>query len=132
MSFNDTISDMLTRIRNVLRNRGERVNCRNSKICAGVAQVLKEEGYIADYAVIDDGRQGVLRIDLRYAKTGEPAISSLKRVSKPSCRVYSGSQSLPRPLDGLGIAIVSTSRGVLSDRRAREQRVGGELLCTVE
>ena len=132
MSFNDTVSDMLTRIRNAARNRSDRVNCRNSKVCVGIARVLKEEGFIADFAVIEDELQGILRIDLRYGPGGDAIISRLQRVSKPSCRVYKKSNDLPRPLEGLGVAIVSTSKGVLSDRQAREQHIGGELLCTVQ
>lgn len=132
MALSDTIADMLTRIRNAARNKAKRVECRNSKVCAGIAQVLKDEGYIADFAVIDDGRQGVLRIDLKYGPLGESLFTSIVRESKPGCRVYSGVEDLPRPLAGLGISIVSTSKGVLSDRQARKERVGGELLCTIE
>ena len=129
--YTDPIADMLTRIRNAARNSAPRVDCRNSKICAGIARVLKEEGYINDFHVIEDGRQGILRVELRYGTTGQPLINQLTRQSKPSRRIYRRLRDLPRPLDGLGIAIVSTPRGVLSDRQAREQRVGGELLCTV-
>ena len=132
MSLSDPIADMLTRIRNAARNKAERVNCRNSKVCAGIAKVLKEEGYINDFAVIDDGRQGVLRLDLRYGPHGEQVINVLKRQSKPGLRVYRKHQELPKPLGGLGIGIVSTPKGVLSDRQARKEHVGGELLCTVE
>jgi len=132
MSLSDPIADMLTRIRNAARNKAERVNCRNSKVCAGIAKVLKEEGYINDFAVIDDGRQGVLRIDLRYGPHGEKIINVLKRQSKPGLRVYRNHRELPKPLGGLGIGIVSTPKGVLSDRQARKEHVGGELLCTVE
>lgn len=132
MSLSDTIADMLTRIRNAARNSAPQVDCRNSKICTGIARVLKEEGYINDYNVVDDGRQGILRIDLRYGSKGEQVINELKRQSKPSRRIYAKVEQLPRTLGGLGIAIVSTPRGVLSDRQAREQHVGGELLCTVQ
>ncbi len=132
MSLSDPIADMLTRIRNASRNSAERVNCRNSKVCAGIAQVLKDEGYITGYEVIDDGLQGVLRVDLRYGHRGEVLINKLKRESKPSCRVYKKADELPRPLAGLGIAILSTPQGVVSDRQARERKIGGELLCTVE
>lgn len=132
MAMTDTIADMLTRVRNAVRNKAPRVDCRNSKVCQGIARVLKEEGYINDFAVIDDGRQGILRIDLRYGPRGEQIINAIARESKPGRRVYTGVEGLPRPLAGLGIAIVSTPRGVLSDRQAREARVGGELLCTVE
>ena len=132
MSFNDTIGDMLTRIRNSSRVKAERVDCRNSGICRGIAKVLKEEGYINDFAVVDDGRSGILRIELRYGPKGEALFQQLRRGSKPGRRVYLGVEEMPRPLAGLGIAIISTSRGVLSDRQARAQKVGGELLCTVE
>jgi small subunit ribosomal protein S8 len=132
MSLSDTIADMLTRIRNTVRNGGQRVDCRNSKICSGIAQVLKDEGYINDFDVIDDGRQGLLRVHLRYGPHGEPTFSSLRRASRPGRRVYVRVEELPRPMAGLGIAILSTSRGVVSDRKARNERIGGELLCTVE
>lgn len=132
MALSDTIADMLTRIRNAVRNGARRVDCRSSKVCVGIARVLQEEGYIDQYAVIDDGRQGILRVDLRYGPRGEPLIHALRRNSKPSCRVYSKVTDLPRPLAGLGITIVSTPKGVLSDRQARQEHVGGELLCTVE
>ena len=131
MSLSDTIADMLTRIRNALRVRRDVVNIRASRVCEGIAAVLKEEGYIEDYSRIDDGKQGLLRLYLRYGPTGEQVITELKRVSRPGRRVYSGAEDLPRPLDGLGVAIISTSRGVLSDRRCRQENVGGEVLCTV-
>ncbi|MDH3582784.1 MAG: 30S ribosomal protein S8 [Phycisphaerae bacterium] len=132
MSMSDPIADMLTRIRNAVRNHAEQVMVLNSKICSGIATVLKAEGYIKDFDVIADGRQGLIRINLKYGPRGEDIINRIKRVSKPGCRVYRGVQDLPRPLEGLGIAIVSTSSGVLSDREARDKKVGGELLCTVE
>jgi len=132
MSLSDTIADMLTRIRNAVRNRAPSVDCRHSKICMGIARVLKEEGYIADCALIEDGRQGILRVDLRYGNNDEPPIHTLDRQSKPGRRVYRKANELPRPLGGLGIAIVSTPVGVLSDRQARQRHVGGELLCTVD
>ncbi|MDX1681856.1 MAG: 30S ribosomal protein S8 [Phycisphaeraceae bacterium] len=131
MAFSDTIADMLTRIRNATHNRAVSVDCLNSKICAGIAEVLKHEGYITDYAVVEDGRQGLLRIELKYGPDGDPLFSVLQRSSKPGRRVYVGVDDLPRPLAGLGIAVVSTSKGVLSDRQARDENVGGELLCTV-
>jgi len=132
MAFSDTIADMLTRIRNATQNRFTTVDCLNSKVCAGIAGVLKEEGYIHDYTVIDDGRQGTLRVNLRYGEDGNPLFRRIERRSKPGRRVYVGAEELPRPLAGLGISIVSTSRGVLSDRKARTEHVGGELLCVVE
>lgn len=132
MSYSDTIADMLTRIRNAARNRADQVDCRNSKVCQGIAQVLKKEGYIADFAVIDDGRQGILRVQLRYGPTGEAVFSRLKRESSPGRRLYVKSDNIPRPMAGLGMAILTTPKGVLSGREARQQHVGGELLCTVE
>ena len=132
MSLSDSIADMLTRIRNAVRNKADRVDCRNSKVCTGIAGVLRDEGYINDFAVVDDGRQGILRIELKYGPQGEQIINRIKRESRPGRRVYSGVGDLPRPMAGLGIAVVSTPRGVLSDRQARKEHVGGELLCTVE
>lgn len=132
MSVNDPISDMLTRIRNGLRNRARKVDCLNSKVCRGVAHVLQDEGYIEGFEVVEDGRQGLIRVSLRYGTAGEPLIASLERVSKPGRRVYSSVDDLPRPMQGMGIAVVSTSRGVMSDRKCRTERVGGELLAVVQ
>jgi len=132
MSLTDTIADMLTRVRNAARNKAATVDCRNSNICAGIAQVLKDEGYISGFHVIEDGRQGILRVELRYGPHGEPLFSVLKRQSKPGRRVYVKVDELPRPLAGLGVGIISTSRGVISDRKARTEKIGGELLCTIE
>jgi small subunit ribosomal protein S8 len=131
MAVNDPIADMLTRIRNAVRNRAKQVNCLNSKVCRGVADVLKAEGYITDYDVIDDGRQGAIRVHLKYGPAGEILINTIDRVSKPGRRVYKKVDELERPLQGLGISVVSTSSGVLSDRACREKGVGGELLATV-
>ena len=132
MAIGDPIADMLTRIRNAVRNRSKSVTCINSKVCRGIADVLRDEGYIDSYDVIEDGRQGQIRVKLKYGPAGETVLHKLHRESKPGRRVYSSVEELPRPLQGLGIAIVSTSKGVLSDRRARTERVGGELLCTIE
>jgi len=132
MSLSDPIADMLTRIRNAVGNKAARVDCRNSKVCGGIAKVLKQEGYIADYSVIDDGRQGILRVELKYGPHGEDIINVIQRESKPGRRVYRKVTDLPRPLAGLGIVVVSTPKGVLSDRQCREENMGGELLCTVE
>lgn len=132
MAISDPIADMLTRIRNALWNRAKTVNCLNSKVCRGIADVLRDEGYITSYDVIEDGRQGQIRLHLKYGAGGEAVISRITRSSKPGCRVYAGVESIPQPLQGLGIAVVSTSRGVYSDRKCRQERVGGELLCVVE
>ena len=131
MSLSDPIADMLTRIRNALRSRHEIVNVRASNVCDGICRVLKEEGYINEYKRIEDGKQGLLRVYLKYGSRGEDVVTEIKRVSKPGLRSYGGVADIPRPLNGLGISIVSTSKGVLSDRQCREQKVGGEILCTV-
>ncbi|MEX0742634.1 MAG: 30S ribosomal protein S8 [Phycisphaeraceae bacterium] len=132
MALSDPIADMLTRIRNSVRNKAQHVTVRKSKVCVGIAQVLQAEGYIKGFDEIDDGKQGLIRVELKYGPRGEHVIHHINRVSKPSLRVYRGVEDIPRVLDGLGIAIVSTSRGIVSDRRARDERIGGELLCTVE
>ena len=132
MAISDPIADMLTRIRNAARNSADSVDCRNSKVCAGVATALQHEGYITGHDVIDDGQQGILRVTLKYGPNGEQLFHVLRRESKPGKRVYTKVKDLPRPLAGLGVAILTTPKGVLSDRQCREQNVGGELLCTVE
>jgi small subunit ribosomal protein S8 len=132
MPSTDPIADMITRIRNAVRNKSKTVTVLNSRVCRGIADVLRDEGYIGGYDVIEDGRQGQIRVKLKYGPRGEVLISKLDRQSKPGRRVYAGVEELPRPLQGLGIAIVSTSRGVKSDRACRTERLGGELLCVVE
>lgn len=131
MNNQDPIADMLTRIRNANRVGRRLVLIPKSKICLGIAQVLKDEGYIEEYDTIDDGKQGQLRVRLKYSMSGEKVIHALDRQSKPGCRVYRKVGDLPRVLNGMGIAVVSTSKGVMSDRKAREENVGGELLCIV-
>ena len=127
----DPIADMLTKIRNAMRISNEQVTVKASKICDNIAVVLKNEGYIKDFDRIDDGKQGLLRITLKYDQVGQPIISEIKRVSKPGRRIYSPVDKLPRVLGGMGIAIVSTSKGVMSDSGCREAKIGGEILCTV-
>ena len=131
MTMTDPIADMLTRIRNATRNRAKHVVVKNSKVCRGIAQALKDEGYIRGYEVVEDGSQGAIQIALQYGPRGEGLINEIKRASKPGRRLYARVDQIPQPMQGLGISIVSTSRGVLSDRRCREERIGGELLCTV-
>jgi small subunit ribosomal protein S8 len=131
MSLSDPIADMLTRIRNAVRIRQKQVIIKASKMCEGVAAVLKQEGYITDFERIDDSNQGILRITLKYDPAGEPVISEIKRVSKPGRRLYSPVDKLPRVLGGMGIAIVSTSKGIMSDRNCRQAKIGGEIFCTV-
>ncbi|MHC4147894.1 MAG: 30S ribosomal protein S8 [Planctomycetota bacterium] len=131
MSLSDPIADMLTRARNALRINESQVNIKASKICEGIASVLKKEGYIEDFDRIDDGKQGILRVTLKYDENNRPVISEITRTSRPGKRVYSSVEELPHVLGGLGIAIVSTSKGVMSDRSCRQANVGGEILCTV-
>jgi len=131
MSLSDPIADMLNRIRNGLSARQEVVNIRASRTCEGICRVLKEEGYISDYKRVEDQKQGLLRVYLKYGPTGEDVVTNIRRVSKPGRRVYCGVEDIPRPLNGLGISVVTTSKGVMSDRQCRELQVGGEVLCVV-
>ena len=131
MSLSDPIADMLTRIRNAIRINKTDVSIKASNICAGIASVLKQEGYIEDFDRIDDGKQGILRITLKYDQGGQSIINEITRVSKPSRRIYSSVDELPVVLGGYGLAIVSTSKGVMSDRNCRKDNVGGEILCMV-
>jgi small subunit ribosomal protein S8 len=132
MAMSDPIADMLTRIRNAVRNKASETRVLNSKVNRGVAEILESEGYILGSDVIDDGRQGQLRIKLKYGPNGEQIINKIDRASRPGRRLYQKVNELERPLQGLGISIVSTSRGVLSDRQCREHRVGGEVLAFVQ
>lgn len=131
MSMQDITADMLTRVRNAVRNNARRVKVLNSKLNRGVAQVLLDEGYIEKYDIIDDQGQGIIQIQLKYGPHGERLINSIDRHSRPGRRVFAKVEELPRPLQGLGVAIVSTSKGVLSDRKCREERVGGEVVAIV-
>lgn len=131
MSLQDLTADMLTRIRNAVANRRKSVTCLNNRLNRGVLDVLRDEGFITGYEAVADGRQGLLRVQLKYGPRGETLINSLDRVSRTGCRVYRGVEELPRPLQGLGISVLSTSQGVVSDRKARELKVGGEVVCTV-
>jgi small subunit ribosomal protein S8 len=131
MSLSDPIADMRTRIRNAVRVGMAVVNIRASKVCEGIAKVLKEEGYVKDYDRIDDGKQGILRIMLKYDPDGNSVISEIARASKPGRRIYMGVDELPHVLSGYGMAVVSTSKGVMSDKSCRQSNVGGEILCTV-
>ena len=131
MNNQDPIADMLTRIRNANRVGRRLVLIPKSKICVGIAHVLKDEGYIEDFDVVDDNVQGQIRVRLKYASNGQKVIHTIDRQSKPGRRMYRAVTELPDVLNGMGICVVSTSKGVMSDRRAREQNVGGELLCTV-
>ena len=131
MQITDPIADMLTRIRNAGSARHETVDIPNSKMKKAIAEILLEEGYIKSFQLIDDGTQGVIRVTLKYLPGKEKAIQGLRRVSKPGLRVYAGSDELPRVLKGLGIAISSTSKGVMTDKAALANHVGGEVLAFV-
>jgi small subunit ribosomal protein S8 len=131
MNLTDPIADMLTRIRNASSARHEKCVVPRSRLKIRIAEVLKEEGFIKDYVVHEEGPQGAITILLKYSADREPAISDIKRISKPGLRRYVPTDSIPRILNGMGIAILSTSKGVLVDREARKQKVGGELICTV-
>ena len=131
MSMSDPIADLLTRIRNALHAGYPSVEAPASRIKAGVCQVLKNEGYIQDFVQEDDGKQGILRIALRYTADRKPVIQGIERVSKPSLRIYKGAKEIPNVRSGLGIAVVTTSKGVMTSKTARAENVGGEVLCEV-
>lgn len=127
----DPIADMLTRIRNGSNAKHESVDVPASNIKKEIAQILLDEGFIKGYDIIEDGKQGIIRIELKYGKHGEKVISGIKRISKPGLKVYVKSDEIPRVLGGLGIAILSTSKGLMTDKMARKEHVGGEVLCYV-
>ena len=131
MQITDPIADMLTRIRNANTSKHETGDCPASKMKTSIVDILANEGYIKGYQVIEDGKQGVIRITLKYSPSGERVISGLKRVSKPGLRYYASAEEMPRVLKGLGTAIVSTSKGVMTDKAARKEHIGGEVLCFV-
>jgi len=131
MSMTDPIADMLTRIRNACRAHHEKVDIPASKVKNELARILKQEGYVKDYRVIEDNRQGVLRVFLKYGPEDEPVIAEIQRVSRPGRRVYVRADDVPRVVRGLGVALISTSRGLMTDSEARSARVGGEVLCYV-
>lgn len=131
MSMSDPISDMLTRIRNGQSARKAQVSVSSSKAKTAIARVLKEEGYIEDYQIVSDGPKTDLAITLKYQSSGEPVIEKIDRVSRPGLRVFKGKSDLPQVKGGLGIAIISTSKGVMTDRAARAAGEGGEVLCVV-
>jgi len=130
MSVTDPIADFLTRIRNASKAKLLRVDIPASKMKIQIAEILKNEKYIHDYTVIEDNKQNIIRVQLKY-RGGIPAISGLKRVSKPGLRVYKPAEQLPRVLNGLGTAVISTSKGLLTDKQARSQSLGGEVICYI-
>ena len=131
MQITDPVADMLTRIRNANSAKHDTVDVPASNLKKAIAQILLDEGYIKAFQIVEDGTQGVIRITLKYLAGKEKVISGLRRVSKPGLRVYAGAEELPKVLRGLGIAIVSTSKGVMTDKKARENHIGGEVLAFV-
>lgn len=131
MQITDPIADMLTRIRNAGNAKHETVDIPSSKMKLAIVEILLKEGYIKNYQLIEDGTQGIIRVTLKYLPGKEKAIQGLRRVSKPGLRVYAGADELPRVLRGLGIAIISTSKGIMTDKEARKLNVGGEVLAFI-
>ena len=131
MQITDPVADMLTRIRNANSAKHETVDVPASKMKVAIAQILLDEGYIKSFQLIDDGTQGIIRITLKYNGGKEKVITGLRRVSKPGLRVYAGADELPRVLKGLGVAIISTSKGIMTDKKARAEHIGGEVLAFI-
>ena len=131
MQISDVIADMLTRIRNANDAKHETVDIPASNLKKSIAQILLEEGYIKNYQIVEDGKQGIIRVALKYAAGKQKVIHGLRRVSKPGLRIYSNCEEMPKVMNGLGIAIVSTSKGVMTDKKARQANVGGEILAFV-
>jgi len=131
MSMSDPLADMLTRIRNATKSRFHSVEMPLSKLKVSVAKVLKNEGYIAEFYILEGGPQGILKIDLKYGTNNERVINGIRRVSKPGHRQYKPSDKIPKVMSGLGVAILTTSQGVVTDKEARQQNIGGELLCEI-
>ena len=131
MTMTDPIADMLTRIRNANTAGHETVEIPASKMKKSIAQILKDEGFITDFEVIEDGKQGIIKVTMKYAAGKERVISGIKKISKPGLKVYAKAEDVPRVLGGLGIAILSTSKGVISDKEARKLGIGGEVICYV-
>ena len=131
MQISDVIADMLTRIRNANNAKHESVDIPASNLKKSIAQILLEEGYIKNYQIVEDGKQGIIRVTLKYVAGKQKVIQGLRRVSKPGLRIYSNCEDMPKVMNGLGIAIVSTSKGVMTDKKARLENVGGEILAFV-
>lgn len=131
MTMTDPIADMLTRIRNALKAMHDEVSVPSSKMKVAIAKILKDEGYIKDYKVIQDNKQGILKIALKWGSHGEKVITGLKKVSKPGWRVYCGKEDIPVVIGGLGITILSTSRGILTGAQAKKMDIGGEVICNI-
>ena len=131
MQISDVIADMLTRIRNANNAKHETVDIPASNLKKSIAEILLEEGYIKNFQIVEDGKQGIIRVTLKYVAGKQKVIHGLKRVSKPGLRIYSNCEDMPKVMNGLGIAIVSTSKGVMTDKKARQANVGGEVLAFV-
>lgn len=131
MSLSDPIADMLTRIRNAVKVKKREVSIPASRIKVEIAKILKEEGYVRNFKVIDDNKQGMLNLILKYRGDSKSIISGLRRVSRPGCRIYCDKDSVPKVLDGLGIAVISTSKGIATGKKCEELAVGGEVLCYI-
>jgi len=131
MQISDVIADMLTRIRNANDAKHETVDIPASNLKKSIAEILLEEGYIKNFQIVEDGKQGIIRVTLKYAAGKQKVIHGLKRVSKPGLRIYSNCEDMPKVMNGLGVAIVSTSKGVMTDKKARKANVGGEILAFV-
>lgn len=131
MQITDTIADLLTRIRNAISAKHETVEVPASNMKKDIVQILSDEGYISKFVVSDDGKQGVIKIFLKYTENKKSAITGLKRVSKPGLRIYSSVEDMPKVMKGLGVAIISTSKGIMTDRKARRENVGGEVLAFI-
>lgn len=127
----DPIADMLTRVRNAISVQHDTVDIPASNIKKEIARILLEEGYIKGYDVIEDGKQGLIRMQLKYGKNGEKVITGIKKISKPGMRVYADRNNVPKVLNGIGISVISTSKGIVTDKQARELGVGGEVICYV-
>lgn len=131
MSITDPLGDAFTKIKNAYRARKETVNLKGSKMLLAIMEILKKEGYIKDYRFIEDDKQGIIRVYLKYLDKNKPALMDIKRISKPGRRIYVNKNEVPRVLRGLGIAILTTSKGILTDEQARKLKVGGEVICYV-
>ena len=131
MQISDVIADMLTRIRNANSAKHESVDVPASNMKKAIADILKEEGYIAGYQIVEDGKQGIIRITLKYGRGKQRVIQGLRRVSKPGLRIYSNCEDMPKVMNGLGVAIVSTSKGIMTDKKARSLNIGGEIIAFV-
>ena len=131
MTMTDPIADMLTRVRNASSVQHDTVDIPASNIKKEIARILLEEGYIKGYDVIEDGKQGLIRMQLKYGKNGEKVITGIKKISKPGMRVYADRNNVPKVLNGIGISVISTSNGIVTDKQARELGVGGEVICYV-